>query len=198
MSSFDALTTGYLIESISATMIVNGLARRKYKHGIIGELKDWEFDSDQPPCGPWCKEMMPLHGSVGNGGSIYTLNQSARTNATKLVMHAEATGYAYSPKGFTTVLSAAVLFIYSCIVLTHWGYMIWVKESSSSWHSSSEIATLAMNSRATGALHNTGAGVETSKIFRQKVRIVSVGEKVELTFEERADQDRIALNAWYS
>lgn len=47
-------------------------------------------------------------------------------------------------------------------------------------------------------LHNTGAGVETSKIFRQRVRIVSLVEKVELTFKERADQERIALNAWYS
>ncbi|KAL8758465.1 MAG: hypothetical protein Q9199_001483 [Rusavskia elegans] len=56
MSSFEAPTTGYLIESIFATMIVNGLARRKYKHGIIGELKDWDFDSDKPTCGAWARK----------------------------------------------------------------------------------------------------------------------------------------------
>ncbi|KAL8881257.1 MAG: hypothetical protein Q9198_001507 [Flavoplaca austrocitrina] len=196
--SFEDPANGYLIESVLAAMIVNGLARRKYKHGIIGELNHWDFESDKPACGSWCRHMMPVRGSMGKGGSVYTIPQSARTNATRLTMHATATGYAYSPKGFTTILSIAVLLIYSCIVLTHWGYTIWMQECSTSWHSSSEIAALAMNSQATDILHNTGAGVETSKIFRRRVRIVSVGEKVELTFEEKADQERIALNAWYS
>ncbi|KAL8771365.1 MAG: hypothetical protein Q9209_003271 [Squamulea sp. 1 TL-2023] len=198
MSSFDGPNIGFLIESILATMIVNGLARRKYNHGIIGELKDWDFNSDKRPCGTWCKQMMPLHGSMGAGGCVYILNKVFQTNATRLTMHAGSTGYAYSPKGFTTVLSIAILLIYSCIVLTHWSYMIWVKESSNSWHSSSEIAALAMNSRPTDVLRNTGAGVETSRIFRQRVRIVSVGEKVELSFEERGDEDGIVMNAWYS
>ena len=198
MSSLAGPDTGYLVESILATMIVNGLARRNYKLGIIGELKNWDFDSALPTCKSWCRQMMPLHGSMGNGGSVYNINESAQKYATKLTMHATATGYAYSPKGFTTVLSIAVLLIYSCIVLAHWGYMIWVKESSNSWRSSSEIAALAMNSRPTDALHNTGAGVETSRIFRQRVRIVSVGEQLELSFKDRPDQEPIALNAWYS
>ncbi|KAI4176880.1 MAG: hypothetical protein LQ343_000737 [Gyalolechia ehrenbergii] len=198
MNSLEGSTTGYLIESVLATMIVNGLARRKYKHGIIGDLKDWDFDSDLPTCDSWCREMMPLHGSMGDGGSVYTLGESPQMNATKLTMRAESTGYAYSPKGFTTVLSIAILSTYSCIVLTHWAYMIWVKESSNSWQSSSEIAALAMNSRPTEALYNTGAGVETSRIFRQRVRIVSVGEKVELSFKAQPDQESIALNGWYS
>ncbi|KAL9004694.1 MAG: hypothetical protein Q9188_002490 [Gyalolechia gomerana] len=198
MSGLEGSTTCYLIESVMATMIVNGLARRKYKHGIIGDLKDWDFDSDLPTCDSWCREMMPLHGSMGDGGSVYTLGESPQMNATKLTMRAESTGYAYSPKGFTTVLSIAILSIYSCIVLTHWAYMIWVKESSNSWQSSSEIAALAMNSRPTEALYNTGAGVETSRIFRQRVRIVSVGEKVELSFKAQPDQESIALNGWYS
>ncbi|KAI4190427.1 MAG: hypothetical protein L6R41_000807 [Letrouitia leprolyta] len=198
MGSFNDSTTGYLIESVLAAMIVNGLARQNYKHGIIGELKGWDFDSDHPTCGSWCREMMPLHGSMGAGGSVYILDKSLQVNATKLTMRVKSTGYAYSPKGFTTILSIAVLLIYSCIVLTHWAYMIWVKESSSSWQSSSEIAALAMNSRPTEVLYNTGAGVETSKIFRQRVRIVSVGEKVELSFKDQTDQEKIALNAWYS
>ncbi|KAL8655088.1 MAG: hypothetical protein Q9210_001109 [Variospora velana] len=191
-------TTGYVIESILATMIVNGLARRNYNGGVIGELKDWDFGSGHVTCGPWCKQMMPLHGPMGAGGAVYTLDEIAQKKATKLTMYAESTGYAYSPKGFTTKLSIAILLLYSCIVLTHWGFMIWVKESSSSWRSSSEIAALAMNSRATATLHDTGAGIETSRVYRQSVRIVSVGEKVELSFEDRLDQEKIALNTWYS
>lgn len=81
-------------------------------------------------------------------------------------MHAEATGYAYSPKGFTTILSIGVLFFYSFIVLAHWVYMIWAKESCNSWHSSSEMAALAVNSRSTDAIHNTGAGMGASRIFK--------------------------------
>lgn len=197
MSSIPGSDTGYLIESILATMIVNGLTRRYYKDGIVGDLEGWNFDSDKPTCGSWCKQMMPLHGSMGDGGSVYTLDETTQQNATKFTMHAQATGYAYSPKGFTTILSMAVLFIYSLIVLIHWAYMIWAKESSNSWDSSSEIAALAMNSRPTDTLRNTGAGVETSRIFKQRVRIVSVGEQVEISFEDRPDQERIALNAWY-
>ena len=198
MGSFSGSDTGYLIESILATMIVNGLSRRHYKRGIIGELRGWDFDSEAPTCGSWCKQMMPQHGSMGSGGSVYTLDKATQQNATKLTMYAVSTGYAYSPRGFTTVLSIAVLLIYSLIVLIHWGYMIWAKESSNSWDSSSEIAALAFNSRRTDALRNTGAGVETSRIFKQKVRIVSVGEQVELSFDDRPDQEKIALNAWYS
>ena len=197
MSSIPGSDTGYLIESILAAMIVNGLTRRYYKDGIVGDLKGWDFDSDKPNCGSWCKQMMPLHGSMSDGGSVYTLDETTQQNATKLTMHAQATGYAYSPNGFTTILSIAVLLLYSLIVLIHWAYMIWAKESSHSWDSSSEIAALAMNSRPTDTLRNTGAGVETSRIFKQKVRIVSVGEQVELSFGDRPDQERIELNAWY-
>ena len=124
-------------------------ARRNYKQGIIGELENWNFESNLPKCGSWCRQIIPLHDSMGKGGSVYSVEDSAKRGATKLMMYAEATGYAYSPKGFTTILSIAILLVYSCIVLTHWVYMIWVKESSNSWRSSSEIAALAMNSRPT-------------------------------------------------
>ena len=197
-NSFPGPDAGYLIESILATMIVNGLARRHYKHGIIGGLDNWDFDTELPTCGSWCNQMMPIHGPMGGGGSVYTVDDTAKWNATKLQMNAEAIGYAYSPKGTTTILSIAVLLIYSCIVLVHWVFMIWAKESSSRWHSSSEIAALAMNPRPTEALRNTGAGVETSKIFRQRVRIVSVGEQMELSFKDRPGQETVSLNAWYS
>ncbi|KAL9602022.1 MAG: hypothetical protein Q9219_002131 [cf. Caloplaca sp. 3 TL-2023] len=39
VSGLEGETTGYLIESILATMIAGGLARHKYKYGIIGQLK---------------------------------------------------------------------------------------------------------------------------------------------------------------
>ena len=189
---------GYAVESILSLMIANGLGRTNFGHGIIGDLEGWDLDSDLPTCGTWCNQMMPLHGPMGKGGSIYTLNNTAKKNSTLLTMHAEVAGYAYSSEGFTTVLSIIVLFLYSCIVLTHWGYMIWIKESSDSWQSGAEIAALAMNSRPTNVLQNTGAGVETSRIFRHQVRIVSVGERVELSFEDHPDEEKIALNAWYS
>ena len=188
---------GYAIESILSLMMANGLGRTNFGHGIVGDLEGWDFESDLPTCGDWCNQMMPLHGPMGNGGSIFTLNSTAKMNATMLTMHAKVSGYAYSRVGFTTILSIVVLFTYSCIVLTHWAYMIWVKESSSSWQSGAEIAALAMNSRPTDALQNTGAGVETSRVFGHQVRIVSVGERVELSFKGRPDEEDISLNAWY-
>lgn len=141
---------------------------------------------------------MPLRGPMGHGGSVYTINNHATQNATKLTMIAEAVGYAYSPKGFTTILSITVLFLYSCIVLAHWGYMIRTRKSSSSWQSSAEIAALAMNSRQTDVLTNTGCGVETSRIFKQSVRVVSVGGRLELAFKGLPEQESINCNTWYS
>lgn len=188
----------YVIESILALMISNGLSRTNFNRGIIGELEDWDFDSSTPTCGPWCSQMMPLRGPMGHGGSVYTINNHATQNATKLTMIAEAVGYAYSPKGFTTILSITVLFLYSCIVLAHWGYMIRTRKSSSSWQSSAEIAALAMNSRQTDVLTNTGCGVETSRIFKQSVRVVSVGGRLELAFKGLPEQESINCNTWYS
>lgn len=196
--SLQGLDRGCVIESILTLMIANGLARSNFNQSIVGDLQGWDFDSESPSCGLWCNEMMPLHKPMGRGGNVYTLDATAQKNAIKLAMYAEVSGYAYSSNGATTVLSIAVLFLYSCIVLGHWFYMIWVQESSNSWQSSAEIAALAVNSRPTQLLHNTGAGIETSKIFKHRVRVISVGERVELSFRDQPDEEKIAFNAWYS
>lgn len=189
---------GYAVESILTLMVANGLARTNFNKSIIGELDGWDLDSESPTCGKWYNQMMPLHGSMGSGGSIYSVNATMQNEATKLTMYAEVSGYAYSPKGFTTVLSIGILLLYSCIAFSHWGYMIWVRESSDSWQSSAEIAALAMNSHPTHLLQNTGAGVETSRTFKHRVRVVSVGGRVELSFIGRPNEEGIAFNVWYS
>lgn len=196
--ALDDADRGYVIESVLSLMVANGLARTNYNNGIVGELRGWDFEIQNPICGEWCNGMMPHDKAFGRGGSVYSLNATTINHATRLTMFAQVSGYAYSPRGFTTILSIVVLFLYSFIVLVHWGYMIWVMESSDSWQSSAEIAALAINSRPTHLLQNTGAGVGTSKIFKNRVKVVSVGEKIELSFQEHPDEEKIALNAWYS
>ena len=96
------------------------------------------------------------------------------------------------------LLSIAVCFFYNPIVLGYWGYMIWVQESSNSWRNSAEIAASAIDSRPKQLLWNTVASIETAKKSKPRVRVVSVGGQVQLSFKEQPNEERIALNAWHS
>lgn len=78
------------------------------------------------------------------------------------------------------------------------GYIIYVLalgRVSNAWWSVSGLVTLAMNSRGSRVLKNTGAGAGKSDTFRKlvSVREVKGREKVELVFEEdvrRGGNDR--------
>ena len=195
LSAIDQL---FAIESVLSVMLANGLARQRYGRQILGKLKDWNFDP-HATCGSWCDQMMPANGRhMGDGGSVFWLNGTQRSSSSRLRMHAQAEGYAYSPEGLTTKLAIAVLLLYCVLALGHWAYLCLAGESSTSWDTTSEVVALAMNSRQADALYNTGAGIETLKVFRDNVRIVSAGERVELSFSEEPDQERLAPNAWYS
>ena len=187
------------IESILALMLVNGIARNGYNTTLMGDLIGWDLSSDAPVCGAWCTQMMPIGGkSMGDGGAIFTLDDTLKANATKLTMHASATGYAYSPNGFAQTAAIVILLIYSTAALAHWGFTIWSGESSSSWSKGAEVVALALNSRCPEELRNTGVGIETSRVFTERVRIMGRGDRTELVFGEGSGQERVERNAWYS
>ena len=194
--------TDVVVESILALMLANGLGRRGFDTGFVGDLKGTLPGSGTAltnECGEWCKEIMPCCGrNIGFGGSAFNVSSTVASNATKYTMRAKVNGYAYSAKGLTAKYSIAVLLTYSVLVTGHWIYLVWTGETSSSWDTSGEITTLAMNSRRTQKLVNTGAGIESTKVFRERVRVVAIGDHLELAFEESEDQEKLELNGFYS
>ena len=196
----DELLSSAVMESIMALMVVNGIARSDWRYSMVGNLKGLSPDLNNDVtygCAEWCKRLMPQHGNLGYGGSAFDLNTSLYPNATILTMHAHTTGYAYSSKGKTTKVSIVILLFYSTLAVSHWIYLSCKGETSSSWDSSGEIAALALNSPRTEKLHNTGAGIESTEFFAEQVRVVAVGDRLELAFDRTSDQEKMELNGFY-
>ena len=87
----------FIVESILATMVTNGLARSTYNSTISGTLKG------KTSGGPWGNEfwfpqMLPAR-DFGGGGAIYDLSESETTISTKFTMQATVNGYAWSSRG---------------------------------------------------------------------------------------------------
>ena len=175
-STFGVDNVPYVLETLFAASIVNGLARANYDALIAGTLKD---DPE------WMVQMLPVNGSaIGYGGNAFDLGAQALDTVTPLTLRVQAQGYAYSARGSTTVLSVVILLLYCALAVAHCAYMLGSGLSSSSWDSISEITTLAMNSAPTKALVNTGAGIETAAVFQEMVRVAADGERLQFVFEE--------------
>ena len=197
----DESLSSAVMESIIALIVVNGIARSDWRYSIVGNLKGLSPDLNNDVtygCAEWCQRLMPQHGrNLGYGGSAFDLNRSLYPNATMLTMHAHTTGYAYSSKGKTTKVSIVILLVYSTLAVLHWIYLSFKGETSNSWDSSGEIAALALNSPRTDKLRNTGAGIDSTAVFAEQVRVVAVGDRLELAFDRTSDQEKMELNGFY-
>lgn len=170
------------IESIVAVMIANGLGRLNWKNSLVGDLVSGEQE--------WMREMMPRKTySMGPGGSAFVTPPASSGPTSNFTMSAQVNGWAYSAEGAAAKVSIFILLLYSFIVLVHVVHVIYTGESSSSWTSIAEIAALAILSKQTQALRNTGAGIETPAIYERRVRIVALGDHLELDFDTEHGQD---------
>ncbi|KAJ5279744.1 hypothetical protein N7478_005116 [Penicillium angulare] len=144
-------------------------------------------------CDPtWVEALMPQkqakgRGELGPGGMLWDMSGIDTTNKTKFTMSVTANGYAYSLGGATSIAAIIVLLIYCLLVVAHTVYVCFNSRSSSSWDSISEIVALALQSKETEYLRNTGPGISTKEIFRSPVQIRDVGQRVELTFLDTRD-----------
>ena len=164
------------IESLLAVMIANGLGRLNWNNSLVGDL----VSGDQE----WMREMMPRKTySMGPGGSAFVQPPASSGPTSNFTMTAQVYGWAYSADGAAAKASIFILLLYSFIVIVHVVHVIYTGESSGSWTSIAEIAALAMNSKQTDALQNTGAGIETPAIYERRVRVVALGDHLELDFD---------------
>jgi hypothetical protein len=182
------------IESILSVMITDGLSRIGSSAIIQGGLKGID---DAYPTKTWMKEFLPKAKVFGAGGSAFDYTYREGDQVTMLKATTVVNGYGY---GLTaaTFLSTFVLLVYSVIAVTYVIYSIFIANTtSSSWESIAELVALAMNSRPSSALQNTGAGIAKLTTYKQQVGIRVSDDRLQIVFEDEKDKERLVTNAPY-
>ncbi|KAL4894452.1 hypothetical protein BDV59DRAFT_175499 [Aspergillus ambiguus] len=185
-----------IVENIIATLVANGIGRSSYEYGIVMDLKDDIGPSGVWGGGEWTYEIIPRGGRMGHGGNAFDPSPSTQNRSTEMVMTAYVNGYAYSPSGVMTKLEMIVLAAYATVVITHAIYSIYSGLSSGSWGSAPEIAALAWNSTPSDKMKNTGAGISTVSVFKNNIRVIQKGDKLEILVQdnnERAEKLESAI-----
>ena len=191
VSPFGVKNVPYILETLFAASIANGLSRVNYNTTLAGQLKE--------PYDEWQRQMMPVGSYIGPGGDAFELRDQSPDSVTKFTAQVTVNGYAYSMDGFTTWGSVLILLIYCTLAISHIVYLLWSGISSGSWDTISEITTLAMNSKRTDVLHNTGAGIDTIAVFQENVQVMARGEHLEFVFQDPSPgMDRVEKDVPYS
>ena len=182
----------YVIESLLSLSVVNGLSRRDFDVGLSGTLlgntdgldlvsyRDWDTDAlnegivDGFDCEDWCGQFLPSVGyAMSYGGNAFNISNTEQAASTKLVMQVNAQGLAYNPRGSAAKFAMFALLLYIFLALGHFVYTVfWTRETSSSWDSISELVALAMKSDQSKNLVNTGAGIDSFAIFKQRTQVI--------------------------
>lgn len=150
-------------------ILVNGLARRDYGSGLAGSpigntnaLNEDVAHTTSLECADWCKHILPAGSSpMDYGGNAFNITSAEKAAGTRFIMHVNVNGWACNARGSAAKFSLAALILYSIIATSHWVYTIWIKESSSSWDTVSELVALAMRSFPSETFVNTGAGIDS-------------------------------------
>jgi hypothetical protein len=175
-----------LMESILTTMITSGLSRTASSATIQGQLKYCPNNDCDEVCGLWCLDMMPSSNQeFGYGGDIYNLSGIDTSKLSKFTVQVDVNGYAYNSRGATMILSCTILILYCLLASIHVTFVLVKRTNSNAWDSVSEVTALAMQSQPTEVLKNTCAGISTSRIFSNLVRVVRTGvdgDHLELDF----------------
>lgn len=179
----------FIVESILSTSVTNGLARSTYNRTMLGTLKGSSPAECSDPPSDWCGgsweyEMIPKH-SLGWGGSAFAISTQDQQRATMFTMHATVNGYAWSSRGMLQKAAITVLAVYSVFAISHFIYLVKSGYTSLAWEKAPEMVSLAMNSKPTAVLRNTGAGIDTLQPYKAKVKI-KVGPQghLEYIFED--------------
>ena len=203
-----------IIESILSLSVVNGLARRDFGVGFAGtllgntdglDLVDYslsdndDVEDDSWECNAWCGQLLPSGSyTMTYGGNAFNTSSIEQSNSTKLTMNADASGYAYNPRGSAAKFSMFALLLYVFIALSHMGYTLRSWETSSSWDSISELVALAMRSDPPERLVNTGAGISSFAVFKQRAQIIDKDGRLQLAVGDPVGQyDLVKPNEYY-
>ena len=90
---------------------------------------------------------------------------------TKFSIRVDVNGFAYN------VLSCAVLIAYCLLVFVHIVFVLINPSSSSSFDTVSEVVSVAMQSQPTERLQHTAAGIYSTRVLSNLVRLIRTGGK---------------------
>ncbi|KAF2141513.1 uncharacterized protein K452DRAFT_319107 [Aplosporella prunicola CBS 121167] len=193
-----------MVESMLTLMVLNGISRVRYNTTMTGTAKGSNevatgLENDLPTA--FLKEFLPKS-SLGYGGHAFELTATEQEHATKFTAHVVVEGYAYNRRSATQIAAMAVLLLYCIMALYHVLYTIKTGQTSNSWDTTPEVVALAMNSTRSEVLKNTGAGINTTEAFEHSVKIKSVGQRLEIVFDDTVDitdmrHDDVEANKFY-
>lgn len=186
----------YIIESILATLIANGIGRSTYNSRMVGHLRGfnpadpWGVRRSDPA--EWLAYMLPSKNVGFNDDPKHSafdaLSLYEATQSTVFIMRAAATGYAFSAQGNAAKAAIAVLTVYIMLAFCHTCYLLITGWASTMGDSSLEIAMLSARSRPTRRLLNIGVGTETVDVYRERVQIrARHDDQLELVFQDTDD-----------
>lgn len=163
-----------IVENIITTLLANGIGRASYPYGLVSTLKD-EIDPDELWYGGnWAHEIIPKGGKMGRGGNAFNISSAVARNSTEFRMEALVNGYAYSPTGVVQKAQLVIFAIYVAMVLAHISWSLITGLSSGSWGSAAEITALAWNSPPSESMANTGAGIDSTDVFKNNVKVLQM------------------------
>jgi hypothetical protein len=166
----------FLHERLIASLVANGMS---HAAGATEIWVDWPVSGfDEPTHGKW--ELILANAE--------TIQQLSRPNPPGLVMtfRGGLPGYAWNMHGVPIKVALPILCFYCLYILLYVAYSFITRNSSSSWGKISGLTALAMNSRPTGVLENTSAGIEETGTFGHLVSVREVVDdgRLELVFRE--------------
>ncbi|OJD30976.1 uncharacterized protein BKCO1_5300050 [Diplodia corticola] len=189
-----------IVEAILTTMTLNGIARTDYNISIAGRAKGSNVSTPEDLPDAFLSELLPRK-YLGAGGNAYELTDDELRNAAPFVLRVFATGYAYTYRSTTQIAAVVVLLLYCILAIFHFCYTLKTGEQSNAWDTTPELVALAMNSARTQKLNNTGAGIDTSNVFKEMVRVeVKEGDRLEFVFEDTKEttSDAFYKNNYYA
>jgi hypothetical protein len=151
-----------LLESIVCSILEDGLSRTGTHrvYNTVGKNSDWT---------------LATYDKTSDFDTAILQNQNAlkppdipSNDVTKLRVEMTITGYACK-SSLVKNLSMVILFAHLCLAIAHTAWILWTKQTSNSWNSSTEIFALAQNSPpAPNALENSGAGIDRFSTYAKK------------------------------
>jgi hypothetical protein len=194
--------TEVIVESILSALVTNAIGRTNYDRTLRWDLlKGVAYPSDirhGSGASEWTREFIPKGNGLGLGGEAF-FPPEADASTSKWDFIVKVQGYAYSPEGVSQVATMAVLGVYVLLVLGHLVYSVGTGWSSAGWGSPMEVAALALSSERPGAAGNTGAGIETARLFSERVRVREMEGSLEMVFGEgeKGGYNRVEVGRMY-
>jgi hypothetical protein len=187
-----------IVENILATLSANAIGRANFNRTMVGTLIGLDDPSDPWSLGKWVTQILPRNGRLGYGGNAFNISQDDEVKATRFEMQVQILGYAYSAKGKTQIAAMIALSLYVLLVLFHVGYSATTGWYSNSWGSPSELTALAMNSAYTSKLENTGGGIQSIEVFKERVWVRLRDKRAQMVFEDTFSSAKLQKGVAYA